>query len=314
MKIMVAEDETLIRMDLRQALERRGIEVTEARDGEEAVAVAEEVDLDGAFVDVRMPKLDGIEAISRIRRARPIPVVLLTAYTDEELVSRAVDAGIGGYLVKPFREDDLLPALHTAIGRHRDLVGAGRRRTHRVARTPRRPGRRDELLSLAARIFAERGFAETTVQDIAEAVGMLKGSIYYYVSSKEELLSEVVAQADATGTRVRERASALPGRALDRLEGFTADLFESFERDPDGLVLLFREHRGLSDARHRELAARRERYAAFLSAQVSAGCTDGSVRADAEPTLVSSALLEALERPGKVAAASTSLILAGLRP
>src|ERR687884_773663 len=122
MRILVAEDETIIRLDLRQLLEQAGHEVVaEARDGEEAVALAREYDPDLAIMDVKMPRLDGIEAARRILDERPIPIVMLTAYGQEELVSRAVEAGVFGYLVKPFREADLLPAIHTARARHEEL-------------------------------------------------------------------------------------------------------------------------------------------------------------------------------------------------
>jgi two-component system, response regulator PdtaR len=117
MRVLVAEDETIIRLDLRDLLERSGFEVcAEARDGEEAVELARSERPDVAIMDVKMPKLDGIEA------ARRIPIVMLTAYGQDELVSRAVEAGVFGYLVKPFREQDLLPAIHTARARHEELV------------------------------------------------------------------------------------------------------------------------------------------------------------------------------------------------
>jgi response regulator NasT len=121
-RILVAEDETIIRLDLRELLERAGFEVcAEARDGEEAVALAREHEPDLAIMDVKMPRLDGIEAARRILGERPIPIVMVTAYGQEELVSRAVEAGVFGYLVKPFREQDLLPAIHTARARHEEL-------------------------------------------------------------------------------------------------------------------------------------------------------------------------------------------------
>ena len=100
--------------------------VGEARDGEEAVALALELEPDLAIMDVKMPKLDGIDAARRIIDERPIPIVMLTAYGQDELVSRAVEAGVFGYLVKPFREADLLPAIQTARARHEELVGAAR--------------------------------------------------------------------------------------------------------------------------------------------------------------------------------------------
>ncbi|MEP6892444.1 MAG: response regulator [Gaiellaceae bacterium] len=123
MRILVAEDETIIRLDLRAMLERAGFDVcAEARDGEEAVALARTIEPDLALLDVKMPKLDGIEAARQILDERPIPIVMVTAYGEQELVSRAVEAGVFGYLVKPFRETDLLPAIETARARHAELV------------------------------------------------------------------------------------------------------------------------------------------------------------------------------------------------
>jgi response regulator NasT len=122
-RVLIAEDETIIRLDLRELLERSGFEVcAEARDGEEAVALARSELPDVAIMDVKMPKLDGIEAARRILDERPIPIVMLTAYGQQELVSRAVEAGVFGYLVKPFREQDLLPAIETARARHDELA------------------------------------------------------------------------------------------------------------------------------------------------------------------------------------------------
>jgi len=95
--------------------------VAEARDGEEAVALALSHEPDLAIMDVKMPKLDGIDAARRILDRRPIPIVMLTAYGHEELVARAVEAGVFGYLVKPFREADLLPAIAAARARHAEL-------------------------------------------------------------------------------------------------------------------------------------------------------------------------------------------------
>jgi two-component system, response regulator PdtaR len=121
-RILLAEDETIIRLDLRELLERAGYQVCgEARDGEEAVALAASERPDLAILDVKMPRVDGIEAARRIMADRPIPIVMLTAYGQDELVSRAVEAGVFGYLVKPFRETDLLPAIQTARARHEEL-------------------------------------------------------------------------------------------------------------------------------------------------------------------------------------------------
>ncbi len=122
-RILIAEDETIIRLDLRALLESAGFEVCgEARDGEEAVELARARRPDLAVLDVKMPRLDGIEAARRILDDRPIPIVMVTAYGEQELVARAVEAGVFGYLVKPFRETDLLPAIETARARHEELA------------------------------------------------------------------------------------------------------------------------------------------------------------------------------------------------
>lgn len=122
MRILIAEDETIIRLDVRTLLEKAGHEVVgEARDGEEAVALAAEHDPDLIVMDVRMPHLDGIDAARQITDRKPVPIVMLTAYAEQDLVTRASEAGAFAYLVKPFREVDLLPALNTARARFEEL-------------------------------------------------------------------------------------------------------------------------------------------------------------------------------------------------
>jgi AmiR/NasT family two-component response regulator len=122
MRVLIAEDETIIRLDLRALLERAGHEVVgEARDGDEAVALADRYKPELIVMDVKMPRLDGIEAARRIIATRPVPIVMVTAYAAEELVVRAADAGAFGYLVKPFRESDVLPAMATARARFAEL-------------------------------------------------------------------------------------------------------------------------------------------------------------------------------------------------
>ena len=123
MRILVAEDETIIRLDLRGLLERAGYEVVaEARDGEEALELARAHEPDLALMDVKMPRLDGIEAARRMLEERPIPIVILTAFDQRELVERAAEAGVYGYLVKPFREQDVVPAIELARARHEELL------------------------------------------------------------------------------------------------------------------------------------------------------------------------------------------------
>ena len=123
MKVLIGEDETLIRLDLRTMLERAGHDIVgEASTGEEAVELARSAAPELAIMDVKMPALDGIEAARRILAERPIPVVIVSAYTEEALVGRAAEAGVFGYLAKPFREEDLLPAIATAQARFAELA------------------------------------------------------------------------------------------------------------------------------------------------------------------------------------------------
>jgi two-component system, response regulator PdtaR len=127
LRVLIAEDETIIRLDLRALLERHGLRVCgEARNGEEAVQLARELEPDVAVLDLRMPVLDGIEAARRIHAERPLPIVMLTAYADRTSVERAIDAGVFTYLVKPFRETDVVPAIRTAFARHTELLRARR--------------------------------------------------------------------------------------------------------------------------------------------------------------------------------------------
>ena len=123
MKVLIAEDETIIRLDLRALLERAGFEVcAEARDGLEAVELARTLEPDVVILDVKMPQLDGIEAARQILAERPVPILLLTAYSNEKLVERAGEVGVFAYLVKPFRANELKPAIQTAIARHQEML------------------------------------------------------------------------------------------------------------------------------------------------------------------------------------------------
>lgn len=123
MRVLIAEDETIIRLDVRALLEKAGHEVVaEARDGVEAVELAAAHAPDLVVMDVHMPHMDGIDAARAITAARPVPIVMLTAYAEGDLVARASEAGAFGYLVKPFREVDLLPAIDTARARFDELA------------------------------------------------------------------------------------------------------------------------------------------------------------------------------------------------
>jgi two-component system, response regulator PdtaR len=118
-RVVIAEDEALIRLDLKEMLEEEGYSVVgEAGDGERAVALAQELRPDLVVLDVKMPRLDGITAAERIATARIAPVVILTAFSQRELVERAREAGAMAYLVKPFTKADLLPAIEMALARY----------------------------------------------------------------------------------------------------------------------------------------------------------------------------------------------------
>ena len=121
-RVLVAEDEALIRMDIVESLTEFGYEVVaQAADGEEAVTLATQLKPDICIMDVKMPKLDGISAAEKIAELK-IPVVLLTAFSQKELVTRASEAGAMAYIVKPFSPSDLLPAIEIALSRHEQIV------------------------------------------------------------------------------------------------------------------------------------------------------------------------------------------------
>ncbi|MGR3933479.1 ANTAR domain-containing response regulator [Streptomyces sp. BRA346] len=121
-RVVIAEDEALIRLDLKEMLEEEGYSVVgEAGDGETAVALAREHRPDLVILDVKMPVLDGISAAERIAGERIAPVLMLTAFSQRELVDRARDAGAMAYLVKPFSKSDVVPAIEMAVSRFTEL-------------------------------------------------------------------------------------------------------------------------------------------------------------------------------------------------
>jgi two-component system, response regulator PdtaR len=121
-RILLAEDEVISRMDLREMLENLGYSVIgEAGDGVAAVNLARTLKPDLVVMDIKMPELDGISAAETLAQERVTPVLLLTAYSDKEFVDRAVDAGVMGYLVKPFAEAQLKPAIEVALERWREI-------------------------------------------------------------------------------------------------------------------------------------------------------------------------------------------------
>jgi response regulator NasT len=121
-RVVIAEDEALIRMDLAEMLAEEGYDVVAAvDDGEQAIAKSEELRPDLVILDVKMPRLDGIAAAQRIASQRIAPVVMLTAFSQRDLVESARDAGAMAYLVKPFGKSDLLPAIEMAVSRFAEL-------------------------------------------------------------------------------------------------------------------------------------------------------------------------------------------------
>ncbi|TYP84925.1 ANTAR domain-containing response regulator [Blastococcus xanthinilyticus] len=122
-RVLIAEDEALIRLDLKEMLEEEGYTVVaEVGDGQQAVDRAEELRPDLVILDIQMPVLDGLSAAERIASSRTAPVIVLTAFSQRELVERARDAGAMAYLVKPFSKNDLVPAIEVARGRFAEMT------------------------------------------------------------------------------------------------------------------------------------------------------------------------------------------------
>jgi len=122
-RVVIAEDEALIRLDLAEMLAEEGYEVVgQAADGEQAVELVRDLRPDLVVLDVKMPKLDGISAAELIARERIAPVVILTAFSQRELVERAREAGAMAYLVKPFAPSDLVPAIEMAVSRFAEVT------------------------------------------------------------------------------------------------------------------------------------------------------------------------------------------------
>ena len=120
MRVLIVDDESLIRMDLRDIIESCGHEVVaEGTNGVEALALCKKHEPDIILMDVKMPELDGIEAARQIGFHHEAPVVLLTSYSQQDLIDKARDSGVYGYLIKPVREEQLVPTLEMALGRYK---------------------------------------------------------------------------------------------------------------------------------------------------------------------------------------------------
>lgn len=181
-RVLIGEDETMIRLDLRGMLEEAGMEVcADARDGVEVVELARTTRPDLAILDVRMPRLDGIASARRILAERPIPIVIVSAFTEASIVERAAEAGVFGYLAKPFRREDLLPAIATARARF-DQLAAAREQADSLAE------------ALAARKAIERAKGILmVVQDLSEQEAFARLRRASQVSGKPmRLIAEAV--------------------------------------------------------------------------------------------------------------------------
>lgn len=122
-RVLIAEDEALIRLDLAEMLREEGYDVVgEASDGQEAVELAEQLRPDLVIMDIKMPRRDGLDAATEIASKRIAPIVMLTAFSQRDLVERARDAGAMAYLVKPFSINDLIPAIEVAVSRFGEIT------------------------------------------------------------------------------------------------------------------------------------------------------------------------------------------------
>ncbi len=125
-RVVIAEDEAIIRLDLKESLEEEGYDVVgEAGRGDRAIELVREMRPDLAILDIKMPGMDGLEAAKVIAGERLCAVLILTAFSQREIIEEARDAGALAYLVKPFQKSDLIPAIEVAIGRFRELQNLG---------------------------------------------------------------------------------------------------------------------------------------------------------------------------------------------
>ena len=156
-RVLIAEDEALIRLDLKEMLEEEGyVVVAEVGDGQAAVEQAQQLRPDLVVLDVQMPVLDGIAAAEQIAGARIAPVIVLTAFSQRELVERARDAGAMAYLVKPFSKNDLVPAIEVAVGRFQEMHALDAE----VSDLKERLEARKVVEQAKGRLMADRGMTE----------------------------------------------------------------------------------------------------------------------------------------------------------
>ena len=157
LRILIADDEAIIRLGLRAMLIDLGHQVVAAaRDGQQAIEMAREHHPDLAFLDVKMPRKDGLEAAAEISQEHPIPIILLTAYSDAQTISRAREGDVLGYLVKPVKESDLAPTIAVAQARFREKMTLGGEHASLVEAEQTRA----TVDQAKARLMAEAGLTE----------------------------------------------------------------------------------------------------------------------------------------------------------
>jgi response regulator NasT len=195
-RVVIAEDEALIRMDLAEMLQEEGYEVVgQAGDGETAVKLATEHRPDLVILDVKMPVLDGISAAERIGAEKVAPVLMLTAFSQRELVERARDAGAMAYLVKPFSKADLVPAIEMATTRYEEMRAL-----------------ENEVADLAAR-FETRKLVDRAKGLLQAQLGMTEPEAFRWIqktSMDRRLTMREVAQAVVDGTSAPKTGKAGP--------------------------------------------------------------------------------------------------------
>ena len=208
LSVVIAEDEALIRLDLKEMLEEEGYEVAgEVGDGAAAVDLAQKLRPDLVIMDVKMPGLDGISAAEQISAQRLAPVVILTAFSQRDLVRRASDAGALAYLIKPFTKADLVPAIEVAVSRFQEISALDAEVTSLRERLEVR-----KLLDRAKGLLqAERGITE------AEAFRWLQKSSMDRRLTMKAVAEEVLAAAAAEKAAEAEKAAGAesPARGPD---------------------------------------------------------------------------------------------------
>lgn len=187
LKVLIADDDPIIRLDVKQMLEKLGYTVIgESEDGQEAVEAARRLAPDVCVMDVKMPVMDGIDAASIIAEEGIAPVVLLTAYSDQDLISRAQDAGVFAYLVKPFKPGDLAPTIEVARSRfeqnqqlRREVADLNERiETRKLVEKAKGVLMEDHGLSEGEayrRIQQQSMNARKSMREVAEAILLAKG-------------------------------------------------------------------------------------------------------------------------------------------